>query len=291
MSEDFRIPPKAAQPLPTFDSTRDFSGKAAGDHRELKCTARSTSYPGNTSISVRDSVRHRCKYWGKKARGSADIHPGLVPGSGLLKGEEHGGSSVCGGSAWRRPTTVNGRLHIGTGTANPNSLGQSGRRTTTPTCSRSSMSCRSSSPPPDRAARLPPAGIPDSSASSSANANCRMETGSKSSTGSRARRRSRFLIVTSRLADASLWAEVLNLGGYDLLAKPFNRQEVRHVLTSAWVQRANPVRARRCRGSAPRNLPRGYAARWPRCMLVESFVVARPKFAQEALECRGWTPG
>lgn len=50
-----------------------------------------------------------------------------------------------------------------------------------------------------------------------------------------------FLIVTSRLADASLWAEVLNLGGYDLLAKPFNRQEVRHVLTSAWVQSANPV--------------------------------------------------
>jgi DNA-binding response OmpR family regulator len=51
-----------------------------------------------------------------------------------------------------------------------------------------------------------------------------------------------LLIVTSRLADACLWAEVLNLGGYDLLAKPFSRQEVRHVLTSAWVQRANPVR-------------------------------------------------
>lgn len=51
-----------------------------------------------------------------------------------------------------------------------------------------------------------------------------------------------LLIVTSRIADASLWAEVLNLGGYDLLAKPFNGQEVRHVLTSAWVQKANPVR-------------------------------------------------
>ncbi len=51
-----------------------------------------------------------------------------------------------------------------------------------------------------------------------------------------------LLIVTSRIADVSLWAEVLNLGGYDLLAKPFSRQEVRHVLTSAWVQRANPVR-------------------------------------------------
>jgi len=59
-----------------------------------------------------------------------------------------------------------------------------------------------------------------------------------------------FLIVTSRLADASLWAEVLNLGGYDLLAKPFNRQEVRHVLTSAWVQSANPVRHASAAGAA-----------------------------------------
>jgi len=50
-----------------------------------------------------------------------------------------------------------------------------------------------------------------------------------------------LLIVTSRLADEFLWAEVLNLGGYDLLAKPFSRQEVRHVLTSAWVQKAIPV--------------------------------------------------
>ncbi len=58
-----------------------------------------------------------------------------------------------------------------------------------------------------------------------------------------------LLIVTSRLADVSLWAEVLNLGGYDLLAKPFNRQEVRHVLTSAWVQRANPV-GRTCAAGA-----------------------------------------
>ena len=58
-----------------------------------------------------------------------------------------------------------------------------------------------------------------------------------------------LLIVTSRIADVSLWAEVLNLGGYDLLAKPFSRQEVRHVLTSAWVQRANPV-GRTCAAGA-----------------------------------------
>jgi DNA-binding response OmpR family regulator len=37
------------------------------------------------------------------------------------------------------------------------------------------------------------------------------------------------LIVTSRLADDRLWAEVLNLGGYDVLAQPFDREEVRRV--------------------------------------------------------------
>src|SRR5689334_22554312 len=35
-----------------------------------------------------------------------------------------------------------------------------------------------------------------------------------------------FLIVTSRLADDRLWAEALNLGAYDVLAKPFDYSEV-----------------------------------------------------------------
>src|SRR5580698_11134258 len=35
-----------------------------------------------------------------------------------------------------------------------------------------------------------------------------------------------LLIVTSRLADERLWAEALNLGAYDVLAKPFDRTEV-----------------------------------------------------------------
>jgi len=35
-----------------------------------------------------------------------------------------------------------------------------------------------------------------------------------------------LLIVTSRLADERLWAEVLNLGGWDVLAKPFDDREV-----------------------------------------------------------------
>jgi DNA-binding response OmpR family regulator len=35
-----------------------------------------------------------------------------------------------------------------------------------------------------------------------------------------------LLIVTSRLADERLWAEVLNLGAWDVLAKPFDAAEV-----------------------------------------------------------------
>lgn len=41
------------------------------------------------------------------------------------------------------------------------------------------------------------------------------------------------LIVASRLADEFLWAEVLNLGGYDVLAKPFDAEEVVRVVTLA----------------------------------------------------------
>ena len=43
-----------------------------------------------------------------------------------------------------------------------------------------------------------------------------------------------LLIVTSRSADESLWAEVLNLGGWDVLAKPFDRTEVIRVIEAAW---------------------------------------------------------
>jgi DNA-binding response OmpR family regulator len=42
------------------------------------------------------------------------------------------------------------------------------------------------------------------------------------------------LIVTSRLADEGLWAEVLNLGGYDVLAQPFEMQEVFREVFLAW---------------------------------------------------------
>ncbi|MEK7408052.1 MAG: hypothetical protein AAB225_23520 [Acidobacteriota bacterium] len=41
------------------------------------------------------------------------------------------------------------------------------------------------------------------------------------------------LIVTSRLADEYLWAEVLNLGGWDVLAKPLDEKEVVRAVDSA----------------------------------------------------------
>ena len=41
------------------------------------------------------------------------------------------------------------------------------------------------------------------------------------------------LIVTARDADDALWAEVLNLGGYDVLAQPFDEGEVSRVVGSA----------------------------------------------------------
>jgi CheY-like chemotaxis protein len=42
------------------------------------------------------------------------------------------------------------------------------------------------------------------------------------------------LIVFSRLADESLWAEVLNLGGFDVLVTPFEPEEVLRVTFAAW---------------------------------------------------------
>ena len=41
------------------------------------------------------------------------------------------------------------------------------------------------------------------------------------------------LIVTSRLADERLWAEVLNLGGFDVLAQPFCPTEALRCISSA----------------------------------------------------------
>jgi len=44
------------------------------------------------------------------------------------------------------------------------------------------------------------------------------------------------LVVTSRIADDYLWAEVLNVGGFDVLAQPLDRDEVERVVASACRQ-------------------------------------------------------
>ena len=41
------------------------------------------------------------------------------------------------------------------------------------------------------------------------------------------------LVVTDPWAGAQFWAEVINLGAYDLLAQPFHKTEVRHLIASA----------------------------------------------------------
>lgn len=44
------------------------------------------------------------------------------------------------------------------------------------------------------------------------------------------------VIVMTAAADDSLWSEVLDSGGYDVLAKPLNAQEVVQVVSLAWRQ-------------------------------------------------------
>ncbi len=52
------------------------------------------------------------------------------------------------------------------------------------------------------------------------------------------------LVVTSRQADESLWSEVLNVGGYDVMAQPLEKNEVERVIASAHRHFDNrPMRA------------------------------------------------
>jgi DNA-binding response OmpR family regulator len=49
----------------------------------------------------------------------------------------------------------------------------------------------------------------------------------------RRRNRPPQLIVTSRTADDHLWSEVLNIGGFDVLAQPLASEELERVIASA----------------------------------------------------------
>ena len=57
-------------------------------------------------------------------------------------------------------------------------------------------------------------------------------------------RRPPKLIVFCRYADVRLWAEVLNLGAWDLLMYPFETQELIRGMAVAWESWERPVRRR-----------------------------------------------
>ena len=60
-----------------------------------------------------------------------------------------------------------------------------------------------------------------------------------------------LLLVTARLADESLWAEVLNMGGYDVLAKPLDAEEVARVVSAAMRHFDNERRRPQPKSAAP----------------------------------------
>ncbi|MCL4402741.1 MAG: response regulator [Acidobacteria bacterium] len=53
------------------------------------------------------------------------------------------------------------------------------------------------------------------------------------------------IIVTSQFADDLLWTEVLDMGGYDVLGKPFDSREVVRVISLAWRQWKHEVESSR----------------------------------------------
>ncbi len=54
-----------------------------------------------------------------------------------------------------------------------------------------------------------------------------------------------LMVVTSDHADDKLWAEVLNLGAYDVLSKPFDRSEVTRIISLAWLHWKDQTALRR----------------------------------------------
>jgi two-component system, NtrC family, response regulator PilR len=49
------------------------------------------------------------------------------------------------------------------------------------------------------------------------------------------------VIVTHAVADARFWAEVLNMGAYDLIAQPFATGEVQRILSNACTHASTSV--------------------------------------------------
>lgn len=71
-----------------------------------------------------------------------------------------------------------------------------------------------------------------------------------------------LLVVSSLYANAYLWAEALNLGVYDVLAKPFNKTEIIRVCHSARIrhqQLARNTHRTRPASSGPRRPEDGQA--------------------------------
>ena len=77
------------------------------------------------------------------------------------------------------------------------------------------------------------------------------------------------LIVFDRLADDRLWAQVLSVGGYDLVSKPFEAKEVLQVLRMA-CRRGTSLGSLSGR---VRGCPEGQAAEDPN---MESAALAHP---------------
>jgi DNA-binding response OmpR family regulator len=66
------------------------------------------------------------------------------------------------------------------------------------------------------------------------------------------------LIVALPELDCQLWAEVLNVGGYDALVKPFLRDEVVRLMSLAWLSWIDATRAGAPEPIPPRLHPQEY---------------------------------
>jgi DNA-binding NtrC family response regulator len=87
------------------------------------------------------------------------------------------------------------------------------------------------------------------------------------------------VIVAAPHIDGRLWAEVINLGGSDVVVKPFDRDEVLHVLRSA------RLRSRRSlNGGASNESGRGRTQQlFPECLPADDAVAAAGRRGSDAI--------